>query len=434
MIKKTLDALGFEALNTMQTTTLEAYDKQDSLILLSPTGSGKTVAFLLPMVRTLKENGGIQTLIVVPSRELALQIERVFKAMKTGFHAVCCYGGHDSRTERNALAENPEVVIGTPGRLLDHMKQGNLNGETIRTLVLDEFDKALELGFTEEMSDIISRLPGLQKRVLTSATEGTEIPEYTGLKNPLTLSFLKGSAVNDRLALYQVQSPVSDKLDTLYRLICELGGGLKLVFTNYRESSARVSEYLSKEGINNVLFHGGMEQADREKALARFRNGSTNVLVSTDLAARGLDIPEIKHIIHYHLPVNREAFVHRNGRTARMDKTGSAYLIMGPDEYMPDYIDETPLFQALSEATPAPAQPEWVTIYIGKGKKDKLSKGDIAGFLIKNGGLEKDDVGIIDVKEYHAFVAVKANKGRQLLKTIEGLKIKNMKTRFAVAQ
>lgn len=434
MIKKTLEALGFEALNPMQTATLEAYSKPTDLILLSPTGSGKTVAFLLPMVKTLKENAGMQSLIVVPSRELALQIERVFKDMKTGFRSVCCYGGHDSKAERNILSEKPDVVIGTPGRLLDHIKQGNIDTDTIQTLILDEFDKALELGFTEEMSDIIARLPHLSKRILTSATEGTEIPEYTGLKNPYTLSFLKNSAVNDRLNLYQVQSPVPDKLDTLYRLICETGSGLKLVFTNYRESSSRVSEYLAKMGINNVLFHGGMEQVDREKALARFRNGSTNILVSTDLAARGLDIPEIKHIIHYHIPVNREAFVHRNGRTARMDKTGSAYLILGPDEYLPDYIDEQPLFQTLTDPTPAPALPEWVTIYIGKGKKDKLSKGDIAGFLIKTGGLQKEDVGIIEVKDYHAFVAVKADKGNQLLKKIEGSKIKNMKTRFAIAQ
>lgn len=434
MIKKTLEALGFEALNQMQTATLEAYSKPTDLILLSPTGSGKTVAFLLPMVKTLKENAGMQTLIVVPSRELALQIERVFKAMKTGFRAACCYGGHDSKVERNQLSEKPEVIIGTPGRLLDHIKQENIDTDSIRTLILDEFDKALELGFTEEMSDIIARLPHLSKRILTSATEGTEIPEYTGLKNPYTLSFLKPSAVNDRLGLYQVQSPIPDKLDTLYRLICETGSGLKLVFTNYRESSSRVSEYLTKMGINNVLFHGGMEQVDREKALARFRNGSTNILVSTDLAARGLDIPEVKHIIHYHLPVNREAFVHRNGRTARMDKTGNAYMILGPDEYLPDYVDEKPMFQTLTEPTPAPALPEWVTIYIGKGKKDKLSKGDIAGFLMKIGGLQKEDVGIIEVKEYHSFVAVKANKGKQLLKKIEGAKIKNMKTRFAIAQ
>ncbi|MGL4294009.1 MAG: DEAD/DEAH box helicase [Bacteroidales bacterium] len=434
MIQKTLDALGFDSLNQMQHAALEAYGKQNDLILLSPTGSGKTVAFLLPMMLDLRKDEGIQTLILVPSRELALQIDRVFKSMKSGFRSVCCYGGHDSRIERNQLEEKPEVVIGTPGRILDHLNQENFQTDTISVLILDEFDKALELGFTEEMSDIIGRLKNLKKRVLTSATEGTEIPAYTGITNPRTLSFLKESAVNERLTLKQVDSPIADKLDTLYRLICELDGGSKLVFTNYRDSSARVSEYLSKMGINNVLFHGGMEQTDREKALARFRNGSTNVLVCTDLAARGLDIPEIKHIIHYHLPVNREAFVHRNGRTARLDKSGDAFLILGPEEYLPDYIDQKPAFQKLSEITPAPAKPEWITLYIGKGKKDKLSKGDIAGFLIKNGQIEKSDIGIIEVKEYHSFAAVKAEKFHTMLKKIEGLKIKNMKTRFAMAQ
>jgi superfamily II DNA/RNA helicase len=434
MTTQILASLGFESLNAMQEAMLEAYPKQGDLILLSPTGSGKTVAFLLPLVKTVKPQGGMQAVVVVPSRELALQIERVFKSMKTGLRAVCCYGGHDARAERNALAESPELIIATPGRLLDHMRAGDVATDGITTLVLDEFDKSLELGFTDEMAAIIAALPSLTKRVLTSATDGTELPPYLALQAPRTLSFLGESAVNDRLALYRVQSPVADKLDTLYALICETGAGQKLVFANYRESAARISADLTRRGIDNVLFHGGMEQADREKALARYRNGSVNILVSTDLAARGLDIPEIRHIIHYHLPVNREAFVHRNGRTARVDRTGSAYLILGPDEYVPDYVDQPPLHFALSPETPEPAKPEWVTIYIGKGKKDKLSKGDIAGFLMKTGGLERGDVGIIEVRDHQSYAAVRADKAQRLLKRIEGQKIKNIKTRFAVAK
>lgn len=432
---KTLTALGFDALNPMQLATLEAYTKPNDLILLSPTGSGKTVAFLLPMVAHLKEQSKqVQTLILVPSRELALQIERVFRSMQTGYKITCCYGGHDIRTEKKSLSEAPAVIVGTPGRILDHLEHNNFEVDGIRTLILDEFDKALELGFTEEMSAIIGRLGDLSKRVLTSATTGTEVPDYVRLRNATTLTFLEETNLRTGLTLKQVQSPVSDKLETLYRLICELGEGAKLVFCNYRESAERVSEYLSKAGIQNVNFHGGMEQVDRERALARYRNGSANVLVSTDLASRGLDIPEIKHIIHYHLPVNEEAFIHRNGRTARMHAEGNAYLILSPTEYVPDYIKREPIHQKLSDVTPPPALPQWETIYIGKGKKDKLGKVDIIGFIIQKGGLEKSDVGIIEVKEFHAFVAVKSDKIKLLLKNIEGLKIKNMKTKFALAK
>ncbi len=434
LIEKTLKAMGFDALKPMQQATIEAYGKPNDIILLSPTGSGKTLAFLLPMVANLKpEVTGVQTLILAPSRELAIQIDRVFRSMQTGFKITCCYGGHDIRAEKKSLSEAPAVIVGTPGRILDHLEHDNFDPKAIRTLILDEFDKALELGFTEEMSAIIAKLGPLEKRVLTSATDGTEIPDYTGLKNPETLSFLEDSNVVTGLTLKQVKSPVPDKLDTLYRLICELGAGSKLVFCNYRESAERVSHYLTKEGIANAHFHGGMEQVDRENALIKFRNGSTNVFVSTDLAARGLDIPEIKHIIHYHLPVNEEAFVHRNGRTARMNAEGNAYLILSPNEYLPEYLKQDPIHQSLSEVTPPPAKPDWVTLYIGKGKKDKLSKMDIVGFLIQKGELQKNEIGMIDVREYHAYVAVKSDKVHELLKKIHGLKIKNMKTKFAVS-
>lgn len=434
-IQQRLEALGFKQLNNMQQTALDVYADNDNLILLSPTGSGKTIAFLLPMAMQLNDSlKEIQTLIIVPSRELALQIDGVFKSMKPGFRSLCCYGGHDIKKEIIRLAEKPEVVIGTPGRLLDHLNHGNFSANHIATLILDEFDKALELGFTDEMSALIGQIPHLKKRVLTSATEGTEIPSYTGLNTPKTYSFLSNNSKKARLDLFQVHSPENDKLDTLYRLICEIGEGQTIVFSNYRESSDRISQFLTRQGILNVLFHGGMEQSDREKALARFRNGSVNVLVSTDLAARGLDISDIKHIIHYHLPVNQEAFIHRNGRTARMDKSGTAFLILGPNEYLPEYVDQNIPFQKISDTTPAPVQPQWTTLYIGKGKRDKLSKGDIVGFLIQKGGLNKNDIGMIDLTEYQSYAAVPSGKIKTLLKTIEGHKIKNMKTKFAIAK
>lgn len=434
--------LKIEQLTPMQEAAQDAYKSNQDLVLLSPTGSGKTLAFLLPLVQALKTDvQGVQAVVLVPSRELALQIETVFKAMNTSFKAISCYGGRPAMEEhRKIRGVNPSVIIGTPGRMNDHLKKENFNARTVTTLVIDEFDKCLEFGFHDEMSEVIGQLPALKKRILLSATDAEEIPQFAGVGNGDTstgnssqsglikLNFLASEPVSERLNLQKVLSPEKDKLETLYRLLCTLGDHSTLVFVNYRESVERVADYLKSKKFPCDAFHGGMEQADRERALYKFRNGSCPVLVSTDLAARGLDIPGIDNIVHYHLPVNEEAFTHRNGRTARWEASGSSFLLLHAEERQPDYIPEdTPVFE-LPEQTPKPPKSRWSTLYIGKGKKDKLNKIDIVGFLYKKGGMAKEDVGQVDVKEHYAFVAIRRGKLNQLLTLIRGEKIKGMKT------
>lgn len=436
--------LQIEQLTPMQEAAREAYGMNKDLVLLSPTGSGKTLAFLLPLVQTLKADvQGVQAVVLVPSRELALQIETVFKSMNTPFKAMSCYGGRPAMEEHRTMKGiNPSVIIGTPGRMNDHLRKENFDARTVTTLVIDEFDKCLEFGFHDEMAEVIGQLPSLKKRVLLSATDAEEIPLFAGVggnvevnstipkshSTLLKLNFLATEPVSDRLNLQKVLSPEKDKLETLYRLLCTLGDRSTLVFVNYRESVERVASYLQSRKFPCDAFHGGMEQADRERALYKFRNGSCPVLVSTDLAARGLDIPGIDNIVHYHLPVNEEAFTHRNGRTARWEACGSSFLLLHAEERLPDYIPEDiPAFE-LPEQTPKPAKSRWTTLYIGKGKKDKLNKIDIVGFLYKKGGLTKEDVGQVDVKEHYAFVAVRRSKAKQLLTLIHGEKIKGMKT------
>lgn len=431
LIQSALRNLKIETLNPMQEASLAQAAEGKDLILLSPTGSGKTLAFLLPLLLALKPgDSSIQALILAPSRELALQIESVFKAMNTPWKTCCCYGGHPIAEEKKSILGNhPAIIIGTPGRITDHLSKGNFDASTIHTLIIDEFDKSLEFGFHDEMAEIIEQLPGLRKRVLLSATDAEEIPQFTGLNRTVKLDFLDGvTAEESRLTLMKVISPDKDKVDTLYKLLCTLGSSSSIVFCNHRDAVDRVNSLLSEKGLYNERFHGGMEQPDREKALYKFRNSSCPVLVSTDLAARGLDIPEVEHIIHYHLPVNEEAFTHRNGRTARWDATGTSYLILNPEERIPEYIPSDVETFALPQNPPRPPKPVWATLYIGKGKKDKLSKMDIAGFLYKKGNLTREDVGVIDVREHYAFVAVRRNKVNQLLTLIRGEKIKGMKT------
>lgn len=444
-----LRALKIEQLTPMQEAAWEAYSSNRDMVLLSPTGSGKTLAFLLPLVQSLRqEGGGVQAVVLVPSRELALQIETVFKAMNTPFKVMSCYGGRPAMEEHRTMrGMSPSVIIGTPGRMNDHLKKGNFEVRTVATLVIDEFDKCLEFGFQEEMAEVIGQLPFLKKRVLLSATDAEEIPAFVkvntasakaGLTDAdlhvaetdgfIKLNFLPEESVSERLNLQKVFSPEKDKLETLYRLLCTLGDASTLVFVNYRESVERVTGYLQARKFPCDMFHGGMEQPDRERSLYRFRNGSCPVLVSTDLAARGLDIPGIDNVVHYHLPVNEEAFTHRNGRTARWEADGSSFLLLHSEERLPDYISEDIPVLDLPEQTPKPFKPRWTTLYIGKGKKDKLNKIDIVGFLYKKGGLAREDVGQVDVKEHYAFVAVRRSKVKQLLTLIRGEKIKGMKT------
>ncbi len=261
------------------------------------------------------------------------------------------------------------------------------------------------------MSFIVNSLPAIKTRILTSATEAVEIPEFVGLKNPTKLNFL--GAANERsggLAIQSVQSPEKDKLNTLFKLICYLGNRSMIVFCNHRDAVERTSEMLSQNGITNEFYHGALEQPQRDSALGKFRNGSTNVLVTTDLASRGLDIPNIRYIIHYHLPLSEEAFTHRNGRTARMDASGTAILVLGPDETLPAYIPGDVDQLTLPETIQLPEKPKWVTLFIAAGKKDKVNKVDIVGFLSNKGQLKKEDIGLIEVKDFFSFVAIRKSK------------------------
>lgn len=425
--------LQIKELNQMQKSIYKASENGNDIVLLSPTGSGKTLGFLFPVLRNLKPNiKGIQTLILVPARELALQIEQVFKTMGTDFKVSVCYGGHDKKIEVNNLTEAPAVLIGTPGRVVYHLRNNNFDPETVETMVLDEFDKALELGFQEDMEFIIGSLKNLNQRILTSATAMENIPNFTGLKNEKVINFLKLSDQKPDIQLKKVMTIPEEKLDTLFNLICKIGNKRTLIFCNHRDAVDRISELLREKGIARETFHGGMEQDERERALLKFRNDSARILITTDLAARGLDIPEVESIVHYQLPPKEDAFIHRNGRTARMNAKGFAYLIMTEDENFPFIKNNTPEenvagFDRVPERTPNQ------TIYISAGKKDKVNKVDIVGYLIKKGGLEKDDIGLIEVKDTTSYVAINRKKTVELLKKLSSEKLKGKKIKMEIA-
>lgn len=428
--------LGIGSLNEMQEVAQDVILNDNNVLLLSPTGSGKTLAFLLPIFEMLQpEILSVQCLILVPSRELGLQIEQVWKKMGTDYKVNVCYGGHSIDTEIKNLSDPPAVLIGTPGRIADHIDRGTFRLDKIQTLILDEFDKSLQLGFHEQMSFIIGKLSKLNKRVLVSATSDIEIPKYTRVVNPTILDFIPTEEEQEsNLTTKMVVSKEKDKLGSLFNLICSLKSQQAIVFCNHRDAAERISDILNEKGIYATYYHGGMDQEERERALIQFRNGSMSYLITTDLAARGLDIPEMKHVIHYHLPLKEDEFTHRNGRTARMQASGTAYVIAHESEKKMDYLDYGMEVLQVENTTTLPKPPEFQTIYISGGKKNKLNKIDIVGFFSQKGKLEKGDLGLIEVKDFISFAAVKFNKVKDLLHHVKDEKMKGKKFKIEVAR
>lgn len=424
-----LAKLGISQLNPMQLATQEALTKTAHLILLSPTGTGKTLAFLLPLLLKLDPTcEEVQLLILVPSRELAIQIEQVVRQMGTGFKVNAVYGGRAGSKDRMEIKHRPAVLVGTPGRVADHLRRGAFDTTFIQSLILDEFDKSLEIGFEGEMRDILYALPRVGRKILTSATQGVEIPSFVGLKSPQILDFLTDKI--SQLQVKKVVSPTKDKLGTLGQLLGQLGSKNGIIFCNFKDSIQRVSEALSDQGISHGIFSGGMEQIDRERSLIKFRNGTYPLLLATDLAARGIDVPELDFIIHYHLPLRAEEFIHRNGRTARMNSQGTAYILQYEKEALPDFVGKPALEKLLPSTLPAPSP--WSTLLISGGRKDKISKGDIAGFFFKQGGIHAAELGAIELKVDCAFVAVKTAVLEQLLPKVNNQKLKEKKVRITV--
>lgn len=425
-----LEKLNIYELNPMQNQALEAIEKNEKTILLSPTGTGKTLAFLLPLLGQLDpEIEEVQALIVVPSRELAIQIETVVRNMGSGYKANAIYGGRSIAKDKIELKHTPTILIGTPGRLADHFEQARFTTKFIKTLVIDEFDISIEVGAGGEMKFIMSYLANVNKRILTSATEGSSIPKYLNMSGAKTLNFLTEKP-SSKLDVKTVISPSANKHNTLVDLLHHLGDEPGIVFCNKKERLEDLSRFLDKKNIAHTCFHGGMEQRDRERALIKLRNGSVSVLVASDLAARGIDIPEMSYIIHYEIPEAIQEYTHRNGRTARVNSKGTAYLIKGDREVFPEFVgkSQTIRINAAKEIKP----PFWTTLFISGGRKDKISKGDIAGLFFKQGNINKDQLGVIELKQDCAFVAVPISIADNLVDKLNNVRLKKKKVRVIV--
>lgn len=430
------DRLGIEQLNEMQQKMMASASESRDIILLSPTGSGKTLAFTLPVMKMLKPSTGrVQCVVIAPSRELVVQIAGVMREVGQGMRVIALYGGHKVEDEVNSLKVVPDIIVATPGRLLDHAVRRNIDLLPVRILVLDEFDKSLELGFEEEMGKLIKRMKNVSRIILTSATTTDVLPGFLNLNNPLTFDFLgSNQSLRSRMNVHRVESDGKDKLDSLLTLLNNISQGEEpeksIIFVNHRESAERVYEFLRKNKVSCVLYHGALDQRERETALALFNSGSRPILIATDLAARGLDIEKVKSVVHYHQPLTPEAYTHRNGRTARVEEEGDVYVLIGPEEEVKDFVEFDDEFQLDGEKKGS-LRSKFMTLYISAGKREKVSRGDILGFLVKECGIDASAIGKINVYDHYSLVAVKEGDVPGLLNRAEGKKLKGEKRKIS---
>ena len=426
------ERLGIESLNEMQRAMIDSSAEQGDIVLLSPTGSGKTLAFLIPLLKELHHpDGKLQAVIIAPSRELVIQIDGIVRAIASQHKVTCCYGGHSVADERQSLAVVPSIIVSTPGRLLDHINRNHIDVYSTRLLVLDEFDKSLELGFHDEMQRILRRMPNIARRILTSATMIDEFPAFLRLHRERIVNFLADKKeLDSRLTVWSVRSDAKDKLQAALSLLQSINPGRTIIFANHRESAERIHGFLVQKGVSAGLYHGGLDQQEREVAITLFNNGTNLVLVTTDLGARGLDIADVVSIIHYHLPQSREIYTHRNGRTARVAANGNVYVLLAPDEKVPEFITFNDELTLDNDNTSAELKSQVASIHFNAGKKEKISRGDIVGFIANNGGITAQEIGTISLHDHYAIVAVPRAKVDDILSRITRLKIKNKRVRI----
>jgi ATP-dependent RNA helicase DbpA len=406
------------------------------------TGSGKTAAFGLPIIQLINpEKQQIQALILVPTRELALQVRQELKQYAKNIANLkisAFYGGHSFSQERASLVHPPQIAVATPGRLTDHLFRKTLDLGTVKHLVLDEADKLLEMGFEEEIDQIMEAIPAKRQAVLFSATMPQDVQDLIkeSLKNP---QFVKASAnaIPDQLKLIGIKVEQPQKQEVVINLVKSITGGT-VVFCNTRAAADELAHTFKAEGIAARPLHGGMEQPDRDKMMTLFRNGTTQVLVATDLVARGLDIALLQTIVHYELPDDVAAYQHRSGRTGRAGKKGTVYtLATQRDERklgdwdqvrMDNWLKADDLLKKSSESATAQIS-AFATLTINAGRKDKISPRDIVGAIIAETGLTSAEIGKIEVQDRASFVAVPQQEAQTIAEKLNNGKIKGRKFR-----
>ena len=435
-LQENLTSLGYLQMTPIQAQSLPLVLEGKDLIAKAKTGSGKTAAFALGLLSRLNVNRvDVQALVLCPTRELADQvaqeIRRLARALPNVKLVTLC-GGTPTAPQSATLGFGAHIAVGTPGRILKHLEQGTLALDDLKTLVLDEADRMLDMGFGEDISRVISHAPRDRQTLLFSATypEGIAQMSRGVQRNPVEVSvesLHEESAIEQKL--YEV--PAGQRLDALTWLLSHYQPSSCVVFCNTKRACNDVADHLAAKGFSALALNGDLEQRERDQVLVRFANGSATILVATDVAARGLDIKELGAVINYELTYDPEVHVHRIGRTGRAGQQGLALSLYQPNEAQRvNFIEEyqqAPIPQgdlAGIGRDIKPIAPQMVTLSIDAGRKSKVRAGDILGALTGEGGIAGADVGKIQISEQYSYVAVKRQVASAALKRLQEGKIK----------
>lgn len=435
-----LQQLGYHEMTPIQAATLPQALAGSDVIGQASTGSGKTAAFALPLLARLNPRDfAVQALILCPTRELAAQVAGEIRRLaryQQNIKVVTLCGGQSIGPQIGSLEHGAHVVVGTPGRIADHLRKETLSLALVTTLVLDEADRMLEMGFIDDIESIIGKTPAQRQTLLFSATFPENIQALSGRfqRTPQRISVeaLHGEQVIEQRFFVCEKS---QRLAALARLLAHFRPPAAVVFCNTRQGVRDVCEYLGQSGVQALALHGDMEQRDRDEVLIQFRHLSCTVLVATDVAARGLDIDDLPAVVNFELPRNAEVYVHRIGRTGRAGKEGLALsLLAGSERHtlqaIGDYQRRELEFHAIEEipeSGEALPRPDYITLCIAAGRKDKVRPGDVLGALTGDAGINGEAVGRITVTDYAAYVAIARHAADSALGHLRNGKIKGRK-------
>lgn len=439
-----LGELGFAEMTPIQAKSLPLLLQGGDLLGQSKTGSGKTLAFALPILQHLQlRDKGVQALILCPTRELALQVAAEIRKLGRrleGLQVLPLVGGQPGREQAEALAKGVHVVVGTPGRVLDHLERRRLDLSPLKTLVLDEADKMLEMGFAEEMEAILRRVPTRRQTVLFSATLPEEIQKLSAKfqKNPQRVFVDEEGATPSLVEQFVYEAEPAERLPVLMRVLQQHPADSVIIFCNTKAAVNEISEALSAQKASFGVLHGDLEQRERDRAMALFRNRSHRLMVATDIASRGLDIEDLELVVNYELPPQPEVYVHRIGRTGRAGKTGTAVALAGAREALRvlelERLTKNPFlrkplgFKNQHGLSKSLREAEMRTLVVSGGRKDKLRPGDILGALTgEAGGIPAAEVGKIEIHDHVSYVAILAKTAPLAFEKLRDSRIKGKK-------
>lgn len=443
-ILSVIGELGFTQLTPIQAQSIPALLEGKDLIGQSKTGSGKTLAFVLPLLQNLQiADHCVQALILCPTRELSTQVVREIRKLgrrHLGLQVALLVGGQPLRPQVEAIHNGAQIAVGTPGRIVDLIRRGVFDFGSLKTLVLDEADKMLEMGFEEDLAQIMESLPVRRQTAFFSATLPPAFQELSKAfqKNPVTVKIEEGTDSIQSIEQFAYEAEPADKLTTLMRILQRHPSQATLIFCNQKATVAQLVELIEAEGVSCAALHGDLEQRDRDRVLAMFRNKSHRILVATDVAARGLDIDHLDLVINFDFPLQPETYVHRIGRTGRAGRKGTAVTIHQKSEVLKLFEIETHTgvkclkpdlgFKNQHGLGATYREAPMKTLSIAGGRKDKLRPGDILGALTgPAGGLKGTDIGKIEIHDRFSYVAVSAEVAQRALASLRDGRIKAQK-------